>query len=572
MSSTYVYGENVIFTSRSANPVITLRPENGKTLSIENVGIGLVVDKTTTQLGLYELNSPTNIFYNNAQLELQGTDISLAREANYLVVSGPNPNTEGGGGVFLASLGTFAQQAILTSSLTSTSFHAGLKCHINELGTGVVMESQNNSGGELTYIDFYSRSGTSWTLEHTETNFSDAKISGNHVIIGAYLGKVSIYLNTGGVWTFQQTLQDFTTSGLSGDKLAISKFGSNYGALAVYNKDFPNRLSVNTRTGTTWTELQQLYCYSGDTAFPTALEVNDTIITASSAERVYIWELNSLGSFELTATIDEALVTKLILGSTKLALYKGHLVNLYIRDSASSEWTFSSNKVLTADTSIAMNDNFLAVGKSGTNAPFGSADVYSLDAYSPIETRTVSSIETADKILMTSEFPITIGSAESTEQSVKIIGGLTVSGPISGTLIASYSKMSGSTAQSITNGSATDTILASVFSSVQGCTNLLTDITTGKLIAAKAGYYMVSGSFTFASNATGYRNVKILRNAADCGVNAIVHASDDTSTQVNLSGIVYLAVNQYLQVKVNQTSGGALDVTYAWFNAILLGS
>jgi hypothetical protein len=64
MSSTYINGENIIFTSRSSNNVITLRPENGKTLAIENVSVAAAGNNREIQFNdLGSFGSSTNLKY-----------------------------------------------------------------------------------------------------------------------------------------------------------------------------------------------------------------------------------------------------------------------------------------------------------------------------------------------------------------------------------------------------------------------------------------------------------------------------------------------------------------------------
>ncbi len=84
-----------------------------------------------------------------------------------------------------------------------------------------------------------------------------------------------------------------------------------------------------------------------------------------------------------------------------------------------------------------------------------------------------------------------------------------------------------------------------------------------------AGYYIFGGFAEFAPNATGIREVEIwLNGGAMKGIgDAMVHANtaaDDAS--VNVNGGYKLAEGDYIELRVGQDSGVALDIE--WFAGV----
>lgn len=118
-----------------------------------------------------------------------------------------------------------------------------------------------------------------------------------------------------------------------------------------------------------------------------------------------------------------------------------------------------------------------------------------------------------------------------------------------------------SVAQSI----ATATVTALAFDSERFDNDSIHDVTTNnsRLTCKTAGKYLISGSVTFASNATGFREVYIRING---GVSiALVNspAISGASTRLHVSTLYALSVGDYVELLVYQDSGGALDVPSA---------
>jgi hypothetical protein len=112
--------------------------------------------------------------------------------------------------------------------------------------------------------------------------------------------------------------------------------------------------------------------------------------------------------------------------------------------------------------------------------------------------------------------------------------------------------------QSIPN--ATDTTLN--FNSERADTDVIHDNVTNnpRLTCKTAGVYYIVAGIGFASNTTGRREVFIRLNGATQIASAILPAASGVITRIPPIGTLYpLAVNDYVEVIVNQTSGGALN-------------
>lgn len=90
-----------------------------------------------------------------------------------------------------------------------------------------------------------------------------------------------------------------------------------------------------------------------------------------------------------------------------------------------------------------------------------------------------------------------------------------------------------------------------------------------------AGKFFVAASVQFAANATGGRDLWFSVNGANAYYKARLHtASASANSFVLASGLlpVSLVVNDYIEVFVRQSSGGALNVSSgSYFSAIWMG-
>lgn len=89
-----------------------------------------------------------------------------------------------------------------------------------------------------------------------------------------------------------------------------------------------------------------------------------------------------------------------------------------------------------------------------------------------------------------------------------------------------------------------------------------TSSNTGRLTVPSGGggVYYIFASIEFASNATGYRQVDIRLNGTSAILSQMTPAINGTVTRLNVGGHYQLSAGDYVEVVVNQTSGGALNV------------
>lgn len=120
-----------------------------------------------------------------------------------------------------------------------------------------------------------------------------------------------------------------------------------------------------------------------------------------------------------------------------------------------------------------------------------------------------------------------------------------------------------SVAQAITTG--TRTALAfntERFDQFSGAADTQHDTVTNnsRLTAKYAGVYYVAANIEWASNATGTRNVEIRVNGTTLIAVQNSSALSANVHQQSVSGLYAMAVNDYFEVTVVQTSGGNLNV------------
>lgn len=117
-------------------------------------------------------------------------------------------------------------------------------------------------------------------------------------------------------------------------------------------------------------------------------------------------------------------------------------------------------------------------------------------------------------------------------------------------------------AQSITNNAVT----ALAFNSERFDNDGIHDTTTntGRLTCKTAGVYAIGGHVNWANNATGLRLISIRLNGttllATQGANAVTTGNSQDQSVVTLGS---LALNDYMELMVYQSSGGALNVQAA---------
>jgi hypothetical protein len=80
--------------------------------------------------------------------------------------------------------------------------------------------------------------------------------------------------------------------------------------------------------------------------------------------------------------------------------------------------------------------------------------------------------------------------------------------------------------------------------------------------AGKTGYYQINYLARFASNSTGYRAIYPYKNGAvfSPSVQSVVQTSGTSSHSTGISIIAYLVATDYIELAVEQNSGGSLNL------------
>jgi hypothetical protein len=117
---------------------------------------------------------------------------------------------------------------------------------------------------------------------------------------------------------------------------------------------------------------------------------------------------------------------------------------------------------------------------------------------------------------------------------------------------------------------ATDTYLA--FNSEQydqagNATDTQHDTVTNnsRLTCRYAGVYLIIGGIEWAANTTGVRYLFIRHQGASRIVETTISPATSATHGMNVSTLFPMAVNEYVELGVHQTSGGNLNVNQASF-------
>src|SRR6266540_1593217 len=81
-----------------------------------------------------------------------------------------------------------------------------------------------------------------------------------------------------------------------------------------------------------------------------------------------------------------------------------------------------------------------------------------------------------------------------------------------------------------------------------------------RLTCKTAGVYEIGGSAEFAANATGVRSLQILLNGATAIVEQDITSTGAVVHRMSVSTVYQLAVNDYVELRATQSSGGNLNV------------
>jgi hypothetical protein len=93
-----------------------------------------------------------------------------------------------------------------------------------------------------------------------------------------------------------------------------------------------------------------------------------------------------------------------------------------------------------------------------------------------------------------------------------------------------------------------------------------TAVNTGRFTvpAGGGGFYHLTGCASFAGNATGFRELRLVLNGAtSIAMQRLTTVSAAASTVVQVSADYQLVAGDYVEMRAQQTSGGALNVEAA---------
>ena len=148
--------------------------------------------------------------------------------------------------------------------------------------------------------------------------------------------------------------------------------------------------------------------------------------------------------------------------------------------------------------------------------------------------------------------------------------------PAAGSSFVGCAIYKATSSQTLSNDTDTDI----TFNAEDYDTNAFHDNTTNNqritIPSGKAGKYILQTIIIFAANGTGVRDVAFLKNGATILGSMLAPALSSFSQRVEHIWIGELAVSDYITVKVNQNSGGNLNVAaeqnYTRFTATYLGA
>ena len=261
-----------------------------------------------------------------------GYAVSIDSDGNTAIVGAPNEDTGGGDAgsayIFTRSGTTWTQEAKIVASDDQASDKFGEDVSISNDGNTAVVGAPNEdttaSNAGSVYI--FTRSGSTWSQE-AKIQASDAQGSdffgkyvrvsgdGDNIISGAYLedeaadgaGAAYIFTRSGTTWSQEAklTASDGASFDYFGVSVGISSDGDTAIVGAAYEDTVPNDSGaayVFTRSGTTWTEQDQLLASDAEASdkFGVAVAMsgdgstaivgaNEEDTTASNAGSVYVF-------------------------------------------------------------------------------------------------------------------------------------------------------------------------------------------------------------------------------------------------------------------------------------------
>ncbi len=214
---------------------------------------------------------------------------------------------EGAAYVFTRSGTTWTQQQELTAADGATTDSFGNTVSIS--GDTIVVGAYNHPGNGRAYV--YTRSGTTWSQQQELTAADgvagdvfgwSVSVSGDTILVGVYNHKVGsnaqqgsayVFTRSGTTWSQQQelTAADGVANDFFGASVSVSGDTALVGAYLhqVGNNAAQGSAYVFTRSGTTWTQQQELTAADGaaNDAFGNAVALSgDTILVGVPTHQV----------------------------------------------------------------------------------------------------------------------------------------------------------------------------------------------------------------------------------------------------------------------------------------------
>ena len=122
-------------------------------------------------------------------------------------------------------------------------------------------------------------------------------------------------------------------------------------------------------------------------------------------------------------------------------------------------------------------------------------------------------------------------------------------------------------AQSIANETSTIVLFNSESYDTDAFHSTVTN--TGRLTVptGKGGKYLVGGQIFYSANSTGKRNINVRKNGSGGFFGTVVPTAATGGTVLETTVLVDLAANDYVELMVEQNSGGSLNVMSSDFGS-----
>jgi hypothetical protein len=210
-----------------------------------------------------------------------GYSVSLSADGSTALVGAFNKNSGTGAAyVFTRSGSTWSQQQELTASDAATNDAFAISVSLSSSGnTALIGAHTKNSGNGAAYV--FIRTGTSWSQQqeltasdgaHNDFFGSSTSLNndGSTALIGAFdknsgTGAAYVFTQSGTAWSQQQelTASDAATGDYFSYSVSLSGDGSSAMVTAGNKNAYTGAAYVFTRSGTTWSQQQELTAGDG---------------------------------------------------------------------------------------------------------------------------------------------------------------------------------------------------------------------------------------------------------------------------------------------------------------------